>query len=40
MAVSAARRLTRYEQARAGRGEETAEALTEVVVPAGLSFTG
>jgi hypothetical protein len=35
MAVSDARRLKRYEQARAHWGEETAEVLMEVVVPAG-----
>jgi len=35
MAVSDARRLKLYEQARAHRGEETAEVLMEVVVPAG-----
>ena len=35
MAVSDARRLKLYEQARAHWGEETAEALMEVVVPAG-----
>ncbi len=34
MAVSDARRLKRYEQARAHWGEETAEVLMEVVVPA------
>jgi hypothetical protein len=35
MAVSDARRLKLYEQARAHWGEETAEVLMEVVVPAG-----
>jgi hypothetical protein len=35
MAVSDTRRLKRYEQARAHWGEETAEVLMEVVVPAG-----
>jgi hypothetical protein len=35
MAVSDARRLKLYEQARAHWGEETAEALMELVVPAG-----
>ena len=35
MAVSDARRLKLYEQARADWGEETAEVLMEVVVPAG-----
>ena len=35
MAVSDARHLKRYEQARAHWGEETAEVLMEVVVPAG-----
>jgi hypothetical protein len=35
MAVSDARRLKLYEQARAHWGEETAEARMEVVVPAG-----
>ncbi len=35
MAVSDARRLKVYEQARAHWGEETAEVLMEVVVPAG-----
>jgi hypothetical protein len=35
MSVSDARRLKLYEQARAHWGEETAEALMEVVVPAG-----
>jgi hypothetical protein len=35
MAVSDDRRLKRYEQARARWGEETAEVLMEVVVPAG-----
>ena len=35
MAVSDARRLKFYEQARADWGEETAEVLMEVVVPGG-----
>jgi len=35
MSVSDARRLKIYEQARVHWGEETAEALMEVVVPAG-----
>jgi hypothetical protein len=35
MSVSDARRLKLYEQARAHWGEETAEVLMEVVVPAG-----
>jgi hypothetical protein len=35
MAVSDARRLKVYEQARAHWGEETAEVLLELVVPAG-----
>ena len=35
MTVSDARRLKLYEQARAHWGEETAEVLMEVVVPAG-----
>jgi len=35
MVVSDARRLKLYEQARAHWGEETAEVLMEVVVPAG-----
>jgi hypothetical protein len=35
MVVSDARRLRLYEQARAHWGEETAEVLMEVVVPAG-----
>jgi hypothetical protein len=35
MSVSDARRLKRYEQARAHWGEATAEVLMEVVVPAG-----
>jgi hypothetical protein len=35
MAVSDARRLQVYEQAREHWGEETAEALMELVVPAG-----
>jgi hypothetical protein len=35
MAVTDARRLKLYEQARAHWGEETAEVLMEVVVPAG-----
>jgi len=35
MAVSDARRLKLYEQARAHWGEETAEVLMELVVPAG-----
>jgi hypothetical protein len=35
MAVSDARRLKVYEQARAHWGEETAEVLMELVVPAG-----
>jgi hypothetical protein len=35
LAVSDARRLKLYEQARAHWGEETAEVLMEVVVPAG-----
>ena len=35
MAVSDARRLQLSEQARANWGEETAEVLVEVVVPAG-----
>jgi hypothetical protein len=35
MSVSDARRLKLYEQARAHWGEETAEALMELVVPAG-----
>jgi tRNA G37 N-methylase TrmD len=35
MAVSDARRLKVYEQAREHRGEETAEVLMELVVPAG-----
>lgn len=35
MAVSDARRLKLYEQARADWGQETAEVLMEVVVPAG-----
>jgi hypothetical protein len=35
MAVSDARRLKPYEQARAHWGEETAEVLMEVIVPAG-----
>ena len=35
MSVSDARRLKLYEQARALWGEETAEVLMEVVVPAG-----
>jgi hypothetical protein len=35
MAVSDARRLQVYEQARGHWGEETAEALMELVVPAG-----
>ena len=35
MAVSDARRLKLYERARADWGEETAEVLMEVVVPAG-----
>jgi len=35
VAVSHARRLKLYEQARAHWGEETAEVLMEVVVPAG-----
>jgi hypothetical protein len=35
MAVSDARRLKLFEQARAQWGEETAEVLMEVVVPAG-----
>ena len=35
MAVSDAKRLKRSEQARAHWGEETAEVLMEVVVPAG-----
>jgi hypothetical protein len=35
MAVSDARRLKRSEQARAHWGEETAEVLMEVAVPAG-----
>jgi hypothetical protein len=35
MAVSDARRLKVYEQARARWGEETAEVLMELVVPAG-----
>jgi hypothetical protein len=35
MAVSDAKRLKLYEQARAHWGEETAEVLMEVVVPSG-----
>jgi hypothetical protein len=35
MAVSDARRLKLFEQARANWGEETAEVVMEVVVPAG-----